>query len=108
MDCSKCGRHFDNAVFADPDMHDCTGSAPVFVSDVLSAPLAQEPEPTAAAQELYAYNAGLSEYRSDMGKSALINPTIDSGKVSYYSAYGQERLNELLMIGRDMRERMPV
>ena len=58
MDCSKCGRHFDNAVFADPDMHECTSSAPVFVSDVLSAPLAQEPEPTAAAQELYAYNAG--------------------------------------------------
>ena len=111
MDCSKCGRHFDNAVFADPDMHECPGSAPVFVSDVLSAPLAQEPEPTEAAQELYAYNWGTNESQrleDSSASGALINPTIDSGKVSYYSAYGQARLNEILMIGRDTRERMPV
>lgn len=84
-----------------------SSSAPVFASDVLSAPVAQEPEPSEAAQELYAYNARLT----DMG---VRNPTIATPyketpkHVSYYSIYGQERLDEILAIGRDKRARMPV
>ena len=100
-----CARQYSNPVAA--RMCPCgqgapqapASSAPVFASDVLSAPVAAEPEPTDAAKELYAYNASATEER---------HPTIATPHKSYYSVYGQERLDEILAIGRDKRARMPV
>ena len=80
-------------------------SAPVFASDVLSAPVAEEPEPTEAAQELYAYNASVSAEKTPTTATPYKETP---NHVSYYSAYGQERLDEILAIGRDKRARMPV
>ena len=114
-----CAREYSNPIAA--RMCPCgqgapqapASSAPVFASDVLSAPMAQEPEPTEAAQELYAYNAGSMPTPDNtvtgVGKSALVRDLIaQEANTSYYSVYGQERLDEILAIGRDKRARMPL
>ena len=106
-----CAREYSNPIAA--RMCPCgqgapqapASSAPVFASDVLSAPMAQEPEPSEAAQELYAYNASATEEKHP----TIATPHKETQKnVSYYSVYGQERLDEILAIGRDKRARMPV
>ena len=106
-----CAREYSNPIAA--RMCPCgqgapqapASSAPVFASDVLSAPMAQEPEPSEAAQKLYAYNASATEENHP----TIATPHKETQKnVSYYSVYGQERLDEILAIGRDKRARMPV
>ena len=111
-ECANCGRKYTNPVALQRCPCGNNGGAQTisFVSDVLSAPVAVEPEPTDAAKELYAYNASVVEkgIRTPTIATPHKETSIDNGNVSYYSVYGQERLDEMLVIGRDTRNRMPV
>jgi hypothetical protein len=118
-ECANCGRKYTNPVALQRCPCGNNGGAQTisFVSDVLSAPVAVEPEPTDAAKELYAYNASAipigsgeprEKYPTISEVTAKLRTKETPKHVSYYSVYGQERLDEMLVIGRDTRNRMPV
>ena len=107
--CPACKREYSNPVFISRcpcggGVYD-TQAPPVFVSDVLSAPVAQEPVPTEAAEALRAYND--SAPGVTLPQQSL-HAQINSLPASYFTVYGEQVLNELLLIGRDKRARMPV
>jgi len=86
--CSRCGKEFRNQAFL--TIHECGSPVPAafnpqFASDVLSAPTVPEPE----------------VFGNNMGTPVVTAEAVAQALVSYYTAYGQARFNEILTIANE-------
>ena len=81
---SRCGKEFRNQAFL--TIHECGDPVPAafnpqFASDVLSAPTVAEP--------------------TVFDMPVVTTAAVAQALVSYYTAYGQERFNEIMMIANE-------